>query len=176
MTKRLLILAVLAGAMASSTGAHAACGGSRNIANVKTSGGIEITIVARLVTACDNGSVATPGPLGAPTTLTAKVGTTTCTAQVTSAWDPFGFGAGVHGYAGPDGTSGNADDAWSQTDCNIDMSWSGFLSPYLPAIDRTDGAFLGKDAVVENGKLIVNGTLYELSGAGRMWTGVGGEL
>jgi hypothetical protein len=173
--KRLLILAILSATVAVSGGAHAACVGTRNIASLK-SGAIEVSVVARTTNACDDASAQATGPLAAPTTLTITNGTASCSIETTSDWDPFGFGAGIHGFAGPDGTPGNEDDVWSQTVCNIDISWSGFLSPYAPATDRTDGAFLGKDAAVETGLLVINGDVAPVSGSGRMYTGLGADL
>jgi hypothetical protein len=165
MMKRLLILTVLAGALAVSTGAHAACGGARDIATVTSpANGIEVSIVADVAGGCDDGSLNTAGPLAAPTKLTIKKGDVTCTAVTESAWDPFGFGAGIHNTI----TEASA--------CAADVSWGGFTSAYSPAIDRTDGAYLGKNAGVENGVVAIDGVAYPINGAGRMYTGLGGEL
>jgi len=130
-------------------------------------------VIADTAGACDDGSVNTTGPLGAPTTL-AISGDSNCDATTTSEWDPFGFGAGVHMDI-------------SDTSCSIDISWGGFASVYAPDVDNsgasTEGGtlFLGKDTTVSGPEspavAFVAGVEYRAApdASGRLLTGLAGS-
>ncbi len=186
MVKRLLILAVAASAFAVGTGADAACVGRRNIATVPAKDGddvVTVEIVSIASDLCDDGTLAMTNPLGEYPSTLRITGAAACELDTDAGWDPFGFGAAIHGYNGPDGAEGTEDDAWDQTDCNIDITRGGFTTPFLPTVDRTDGVYLGKDTTISGpadapGMVVVAGRLFLTAegAAGRMYTGVGAEL
>lgn len=189
MIKRLMIFIVLAGAVTAGS-AHAGCPGASaghrggatvDAVEVDGTRTVTVTIDARYLDACDDGSVQfSEGViLGAPTTLTIT-GDDACTAETTSDWDPFGFAVGMHD------TGKDPEDPESphvNTTCNIDITWSGFLSPYLPDAERSglveDGVriLVSKVTNHEDGVVFVNGVEYRAHGQniGVMWTGVGGD-
>lgn len=180
MAKRFLILAVLVSSFAVTGGAQAACGRYVKIAHlngaVSDTESIDVTIVADAGHVCDDGSVVLTNPVEEYPTKLIISGAASCEGDTMSGWDPFGFAAGLHDKAGPDGAAGTPDDEWSATACNIDITWSGFLSPFAPAVDRLDGAYIGKDTVTENGLVIVDGQEFTVNAPGRMWVGVTGEV
>lgn len=198
MTKRLLLVAVLAASFGVVAAAHAGCPGAsaghRGGATVPATevGGtrtVTVTIEARWVDACDDGTlvynnassdkipVPVPVPIvGAPTRLTIT-GDQSCTADTTSDWDPFGFAVGVHD------TGDTAGNPHPHRSCNIDISWSGVGGVYLPDPERSGPTGNGvrvtasKATNNENGVVFVDGVEYRAHGAGIgvMWTGVGGD-
>ena len=183
MIKRVMVLALLAGAFAVGGSASAHCdpasvghrgGATVDAVEVEGERTVTVTLDARYIDLCDDGSVnfGEGVILGAPTTLTIT-GDASCTKDIGSDWDPFGFAVGVHEVD----AEGNPLD----TDCGIDITWSGFLSPYLPDAERSGASESGGQLVVskitnhEDGRVWVDGVEYAAHGAGIgvMWTGVG---
>lgn len=201
MIKRFMIVTMLAGSVAVTGAANAGCdassAGHRAGATVQATevggdGVVTVTLDARWVDACDDGTliynddssdkvpVAIPVPIiGAPTTLTIT-GDRECTAQTGSDWDPFGFAVGVHD-TGKDPLDGSSPHL--HTTCNIDITWSGFTQVWTPDPGRSglvgDGVrvAISKQTNHENGAVFVDGVEYRAHGAliGTMWTGVGGD-
>jgi hypothetical protein len=195
MVKRVMIFAVLAGSVSMVGSAQAGCpaasaghrGGAtvpaERVIGVDESGApivdpndaVTVTLDARWADVCDDGTVPTGETviLGAPTTLTITGSDDdhSCTAETTSDWDPFGFAVGVH-------------DDLANTQCTIDITWSGFTGVYAPDAARSGAAGSSAQVVVskatnhENGVVYVNGLLYRAHGLGIgvMWSGVGGQM
>jgi len=195
MIKRITILAVLAGSLSMAGSAQAGCPGAsaghrggatvpaERVVGVDEEGApivdpndtVTVTLDARWVDVCDDGTVLTSETviLGTPTTLTitGSGDDNSCTTQTTSDWDPFGFAVGVH-------------DDLANTECTIDITWSGFTGIYAPDATRTGAAgssaqvVLSKTTTHENGRVYVNGLEYRAHGqnVGVMWTGVGGQM